>query len=681
MSSSDPTDPLQAALTENQLLRARVADIERLLQRARADSPGRDASLEAREAMLSEAERISHMGCWAWDVQSNSVYWSDELFRICDYDPRQTVPSTEAFFARVHPEDRERTHESYSRVLTSGAGEHLHCRLLHTNGAVRYVIATSTMLFDASGNPTRAVGTILDVTEAREAARATERIADLLSQSQRIARTGSFEYELPSARQFWSEELYRILDIDPATPPSIEAFLKRLHDGDRARIEALVSRSLSDGRVEPSRARVVRQDGSVRYVDMTAATLRTPSGDVAMIRGIVQDVSEFVELEAQFHQSQKMEAIGQLSSGLAHDYNNLLTVIVGNTEQLLAAGESQELRDILTAAEAASEITGRLLTFARIDSGTSTVLLLEHEVLRLKSLLQRAVGTQVELHFEFSASPAPVRVVGAQVQQILLNLCLNARDAMPEGGSVRVSTRTESLPALRATSRGVEAGAYIILAVSDTGVGMDDSTQKRVFEPFFTTKAGGRGTGLGLSMVFGAMRRADGFIQLHSKLGQGTTFELWFPRSVALPSEHRVTPSQEQLPRGRAVLVDDDSAVLRVAGRMLEKLGYSVRLAAGAPDALAACREEPVDLLVTDVDMPGMSGLELAKQARDLYPALPVLFITGHSYERIAVGHSARQAVLGKPFRVSDLQQALDDLLAPGEPSRCPIVQRTSGTH
>lgn len=663
--TKDPTDPLEAARRENQLLRGRVYELERQLQRVgdMGNSP-LGAALSEREALLGEAERIAHVGSWVWDVQTNEVLWSDELFRILGYDPARDPASSEAFFQAVHPDDRDNVREMSARGIASGVAQQVDYRVLRPDGSVRHVTMNAALLFDSSGSLKRAVGTVLDVTDQKIAALELEKTADFLTASQHIAKMGSFEQDLVTGQATWSDELFRIIDVDPANGPSIEGFLERLAPEDRERIAHLIQRALSEGHVERSRAKLVRRDGSIRHVDMDAIAITDQQGRLRAIRGTISDVTELVELEARFHQSQKMEAVGQLAGGLAHDYNNLLTVILGNAELLYEEAPSLELEEIVRAAKTATRVTNRLLTFSRHSNPSLREVRLADEVNEARPLLERAVGKQASIVVIDEADPGFVRVDSGQVHQILLNLALNARDAMPRGGTFRIATKDRMLSADDAKKHQVQAGPYVTLEVSDTGVGMDAATLARIFEPFFTTKEAGQGTGLGLAMVFGAMKQICGFVEATSERGAGTLFRLWFPQAVP-PLDAGSVQARSAGRALRVLLVEDSEPVLKLASAMLTSAGHHVRAATCGTEALALWREEPADVLVTDVVMPHMSGVTLAAELRLHDPLLPVLFITGYLPDRVGLtGKSELSAVVMKPFERRELLAAFDELVA-----------------
>jgi len=664
--SSESDDTLAAMRRANRALSERVAELERQLKRFAGESHSSSllgGSLSEREALMSEAERIVHMGSWVWNVATNEVRWSEELYRILGYDPATEPATFERFFARIHPDDLQRVRESSARSTASGVNERVEFRAVRPDGSVRHLMLDAALLFDGSGQLQRAVGAALDITEQREVERELKRTADLLADAQRIGKMGSFDVTVVPPSQTWSEELYRILDLDPATPPSLELFVQRLHPDDRERIQHLIDRSLVTGITEPSRARIVANDGKHRHVTMMAVPTRDTQGNLIAIRGTVSDVTALVELEAQFHQSQKMDAVGQLAGGLAHDYNNLLTVISGNAELLLSTQESREAREILDAATAATSLTARLLTFTRQSTQRARVVQLAEDLELAKNLILRALGDRTVLQIELAEDLWPVYVDSGQIQQVLLNLALNARDAMPDGGRFSILARNATLAVDVARQRGVSSGDYVAVAVTDTGTGMTEDTRRRAFEPFFTTKPLGKGTGLGLAMVFGCMQSCGGFVDLQSELGAGSTFTLWFPRSRLEQAEPRATPKAAQRTAASALLVEDNAPVAQVVTMILQSAGYEVRVAHDPKQAIALWQAAPADVLITDVDMPGMSGVKLSEQLERLTPGLRTLFITGQTSEQLEAAQTQHTVVLAKPFRRQELLLALEELL------------------
>jgi signal transduction histidine kinase/ActR/RegA family two-component response regulator len=382
------------------------------------------------------------------------------------------------------------------------------------------------------------------------------------------------------------------------------------------------------------------------------------------------------KLQAQLLQAQKMESIGRLAGGVAHDFNNMLGVILGHAEMALEQVDPtqllySDLQAIRKAAHHSTELTRQLLAFARKQTISPKVLNLNEIVGGMLKMLKRLIGEDISLGWLPAGELWPVKVDPSQIDQILANLCVNARDAIAGVGKVTIETGNISFDEIYcATRTGCVPGNYVLLAVSDDGCGMDKETLGKLFEPFFTTKEMGKGTGLGLAMVYGIVKQNNGFIDVYSEPGQGTTFRIYLPRHLGKAEQPRIEGSQEQAVQGQETLlvVEDEPEILSLAKRMLEKQGYQV-LAAGTPGEAIRLAEEhagEIDLLMTDVVMPEMNGRDLAKKMLSLYPDIKRLFMSGYTADVIAHHGVLDDGVyfIQKPFSAKDLtakvREALD---------------------
>lgn len=400
--------------------------------------------------------------------------------------------------------------------------------------------------------------------------------------------------------------------------------------------------------------------------------------------GIVTDITERKLVEGRLRHSQKMETVGQLTGGVAHDFNNLLAVILGNLSLLeeelkenggMKAAEIQEfIQPALAAGGRGAELTQRLLAFSRKQALQPVTLDINAVIKDMKDLLERTLGEDVDIEWRLDANTWLAEADKSQLDNVLLNLAVNARDAMLQGGSLTIETAEVTLDSQYAGSHGEAVpGEYLMLAVSDTGTGMPASVLERIFEPFFTTKEVGKGTGLGLSMVYGFARQSGGHVAIYSELGEGTTVKLYLPRAEATSVTETVVLEKDQTSRPLAgnetiLLVEDEAAVLCITSRILERLGYMVFQAKDGQEALGIlAKEGPVDLLLTDVVLPGgMSGPDIAKLAQQKVPGLKILYMSG--YTENAILHHGRMdegtSLIGKPFSNADLgarvRQVLD---------------------
>lgn len=432
---------------------------------------------------------------------------------------------------------------------------------------------------------------------------------------------------------------------------------------------ALLGKSLKD-------TEIYVKNPLVPGVELTAAATPLRDAQSSPIGGIAvfRDVTERRRLERQLSQAQKMEAVGQLAGGVAHDFNNLLAVITGYGELLLerfAPGDSghEDLGQLLSASQRAAQLTRQLLAFSRRQIVQPKILDLNTIVANVEKMLHRVIREDIELKTVFAQNLWSVGADSGQIEQVVVNLTVNARDAMPHGGMITIETGNVTLgDDFPGHGSRAKPGAYVMLAVSDTGTGMDPETQARVFEPFFTTKEPGKGTGLGLATVYGIVEQLGGDIRLQSELGFGTTFKIYLPRAdgTELPAPVRRTISPAAA-SATILLVEDDDAVREVTARMLESRGYTVFAARDADEARTACAEHGsrIDLLLTDIVMPKTSGPKLAEELRAELPDLRVLYMSGYSGAALT-RHTALpdgMAYLEKPFTSSSLAAKVRDAL------------------
>ena len=428
--------------------------------------------------------------------------------------------------------------------------------------------------------------------------------------------------------------------------------------------------------------RYFHADGSTLWTTLNVSMVRDTEGAPCFSVGIIEDVTErkraeeaLLQSQNELLQAQKMETVGRLAGGIAHDFNNLLTVITGNAQLLLAelpeeSSMREELQEINAVSVRAADLTRQLLAFSRRQMLQPRVVDLNDTVFKADRLLRRVLGEDIEFRTSLDPALGAVRADTGQLEQVLMNLAVNARDAMPSGGKLTIETRNVWLDAeyvLRHPS--VLPGPYVMVAVSDSGHGMDAETQARIFDPFFTTKAPGKGTGLGLATVYGIVRQSGGHVWVYSEVGRGTSFKVYLPRAdepPTLPAE----ASRAAEPRGgteTVLLVEDDESVRRLSRRVLERGGYTVIEANEGAHALrlAEAHEGPIHLVITDVVMPGMSGREVAERIASVRPGAEVLFTSGYTDDAI-VHHGVLDdgmAFLQKPFDPYTLLQAVRDAL------------------
>jgi signal transduction histidine kinase/ActR/RegA family two-component response regulator len=436
----------------------------------------------------------------------------------------------------------------------------------------------------------------------------------------------------------------------------------------------MMAKQLAGEKVSAYEVELLAKDGKRIAVEVNTKLILQDGVPVG-VQGIARDVTKRKQLEEQLRQSQKMEAIGQLAGGVAHDFNNLLTAINGYSSLALQRVEDGHpvkpyLEEVKKAGDRAANLTRQLLAFGRKQILQPVPLNLNAVVSDMNKMLRRLIGEDIELTAKLDPDLGRVMADPGQIEQVLVNLIVNARDAMPQGGNLIIETTNVEIDSGYVSGQvGVQTGSYVKLAVSDTGVGMDEETRNRIFEPFFTTKEKGKGTGLGLSTVYGIVKQSGGNIWVYSGAGKGTTFKVYLPRakSIARVNKEKV---EEATPRGGSetvLLVEDEEVVRGLARRILEQAGYSVVEASKADEAIRFCEEHgnEVDLLLTDVVMPEMSGKELADRLKTQRPDLKMLFMSGYTDEAI-VHHGVLDSsveFIQKPFTPAGLIEKVRDVL------------------
>jgi PAS domain S-box-containing protein len=510
-------------------------------------------------------------------------------------------------------------------------------------------------LRDASGAVSHVVVCASDVTSELDLADREERLRLAFD----TARIVAWDTNLTNGTVHVSDNAACILGLRPDTPlTTLADALALVHPDDRAMVAGAATDQAEVGE-HHHQFRVLRPvDGEVAWVWRRGRTARDPVTGDLWRRGIVMDVTERVKAdealrssedslrrtEAQLRQAQKLEAIGRLAGGVAHDFNNLLSVVLSYSQLLLDDlplddRSRPDLEAIRRAGRQAAELTRQLLAFSRQQVVAPRVIDLGEAARGADKMLRRLVGEDIELIVRAPGEPAPVRADAAQIDQVVMNLALNARDAMPQGGKLTIEVAPVEVDEAYAREHlGVSPGPHVQLAVSDTGVGMDEQTRSHVFEPFFTTKEKGKGTGLGLATVFGIVQQSGGTIWVDSAPGAGTRFKILFPRAVAaVDAALEITQPTSLRGTETVLLVEDQEEVRQVAREILSRLGYEVLEAPNGAEALQLCERHPrpIDLLLTDVVMPQMSGRELAERVAPGRPDMRVLFMSGYTEDAI----------------------------------------------
>ena len=522
-------------------------------------------------------------------------------------------------------------------VVSGSIGEEMAVRVLH-GGAADY------LLKDRLARLGQAVRSAMDARRQRKQRHAVEQALHETEARMRFAleasRVGVWEADLISGAMTWTDTLQALHGLQPNSfAGTFEAFLKHVHPGDRQHVQDAINQATRMHADSNILYRSIWPDGSTHWISGRGRTFYDDVGRPVRAAGIAMDVTERRALEEQYRQSQKMEAVGLLAGGVAHDFNNLLTAIQGYCALLadsLGADSAHQadLREIREAADRATSLTRQLLAFSRRQTLEPRVLDLHDSLNALEPMLRRLIGADIEILVQ-GVTNGRIRADPGQVEQVILNLALNARDAMAGGGTLRLDLADVVLDeSYTREHTDATTGAFVRLTVSDNGVGMDSATVTRIFEPFFTTKAQGRGTGLGLSTVYGIVKQSGGHISVTSEPGNGSVFSVYLPR-VDEPVDRISTPAGPRLLDGTETILvaEDEAGVRRLVQRVLEHHGYRVLAVATPHDAIEMARgyHEPIHLLVSDVVLPHMSGRALASHVIDIRPEIRVLYTSGYT--------------------------------------------------
>jgi PAS domain S-box-containing protein len=507
-------------------------------------------------------------------------------------------------------------------------------------------------------------------TERDRATQALQRSEERLRLALDSARMGIWYWSVETNALVWDQNLRGMYGLGPDEPmTSYEQFMSRVHPEDREFVSQSVARALRNGTSLDYEFRIVWPDGRVRWIADLGTVGQDSQGRPAYLTGVCMDVTERRTFEERLRQSHRMESVGRLAGGVAHETNNQMSVVLSAADFILRRHDVSEvvradLEHIRKAAERTSAVTAQLLAFSRRQILRPVVLDLNELVRSWEGVLRRTMGADCVVLVRPGPTPAPIRADPGRLEQVLLNLVLNARDAMPRGGTLTVETfvtRLDEEYQRRRPEVAMGTGSYVVLAVTDTGHGMDRETLGHIFEPFFTTKGVGHGSGLGLSTVYGIVKQSDGYVWAYSEPGQGTTFKVYLPMAEQAPAEPEA-PAAAPTRRGQGeavLLVEDDDAVRQVTRRALEEGGYRVLEAANGRDALTvlASTNSRIALVLTDVVMPKMSGRELAERIAELRPGVPVVFTSGYTDGEIVRRGllDPAAAFIQKPFGPEDI--------------------------
>jgi PAS domain S-box-containing protein len=652
-----------------------------------SDRKRSEAALQETAERLRLALMAANQGLYDLNVQTGEAKVSPEYALMLGYDPAHFRETNAWWLERTHPDDRERVTVNYQAYIRGDIPDYsVECRQRTRSGDWKWILSLGKIVTrDAAGLPLRMLGTHTDITERKKAEAALQESEYFLRKSQEMARLGSYKMDVASGIWISSRTLDDIFGIDEGYPRDVEGWLEIIVPEQRDEMRRYLERHvlLECNRFEKEYRIIRRNDRQERWVFGIGELELDERGNSVRMIGTIQDITERKRaekereaLEELLRHAQKMESVGRLAGGVAHDFNNMLAVILGYSELMrmrLPAGDPllKYVLEIEKAGNHSRDITRQLLAFSRKQVIAPKDVNLNDLLTVMQKTLARLIGEDIVLRFHFGENLWTVRVDPAQFDQVLVNLALNARDAMPGGGKLTIETGNMRLDGSSPQGDGFTPGDYVYLRVSDEGVGMDRETLSHVFEPFFTTKEVGKGTGLGLSTVYGIVKQNGGFINVSSEPGKGTTFKIYIPRLPDAREAGGISDGTEETYTeaygGTILLVEDDEMVRRMTSQMLEEMGYAVLVANDPFDALSLCAEKDLslDLLITDVVMPGMNGHELWKNAEAVRPGIGVLLMSGYSADVIVHRGILEEGghFLNKPFTRNELARAVREAI------------------
>ena len=628
-----------------------------------------EAALRESREGLALALKASGIGVWSWDTGDDRFECDGRMRELFGGAPGDSWLDLGSLLARVYEDDRDRVESTLLEARSHESEFQFQFRLLAADGEIRHIATRGQFLPCQDGAP-RAIGACWDVTDEKREEQQRRLLSTVLESAVNAILIADAE-----GRISWVNAAFT--DLTGYSPEEVvgqnprilksgkhdEAFYRKMWD------------TISRGNTWHGQLVNRRKDGSLYTEETTILPVLGVYGNIASFVCIKRDITLEVDLTRQLHQAQRLEAVGQLAGGVAHDFNNILTIISGNAELALADLPPQDptadaLCEIMEASRRAAGLTRQLLAFSRKQILQPRVLDLNVLVAGTEKMLRRLIGEDVALKTRLQPNLGAIKADPGQLEQILMNLAVNARDAMPQGGELTFETENvdihETYPGLGGVQ--VHSGGYVRLTVADTGQGIDEENRSRIFEPFFTTKEKGKGTGLGLSTVYGIVKQSGGYIWVESEPGKGTSFMVYFPQVDSAPEQLRPHTTASATGGGETILVvEDDSNLLKLASSILKRGGYDVLTAGNGVEALKLLEAHPqtIHLLVTDVVMPGMSGRVLSDRMRTLHSAIRVLYTSGYTDDAI-VHHNVLEGgihLLEKPYSQNALLGAVRRVL------------------
>ncbi|MBI9076026.1 MAG: response regulator [Desulfatibacillum sp.] len=640
--------------------------------------------LRRNEALLKATQSLTKIGGWEWDVEKKEMFWTDEVYNIHGFQKEAFSPAAGDHIPKslecYPPEYRNVIMSAFNRCVERGYPYDYEFPFTKATGQKIWIRTTGHPVLE-DDNVVRVVGNIMDITDRKGVEQELRKSEAFLNATGKMAKVGGWEIDAKTLDVRWTDVTYEIHEMPKSYKPTLPEAIGFFHEKDRARLQAAFNNAMDQGAPFDLELRFTTSKGKELWTHTKCLPV-VEHGRTIRLLGTFQDITESKTaqdekrlLQEQFQQAQKLESVGRLAGGVAHDLNNMLTPILGFGGMLMEDFSPDDTRrefahEILNAASKAKDLVAQLLAFSRKQVLEFKSMNLNHLLVSFEKLLRRTIREDVEIRLNLAPSLPNVRGDIGQLEQVMMNLAVNAQDAMPEGGELTIETSVTELDLEHSKEfDNLPPGCYVVLSVMDTGSGMDPETRQQVFEPFFTTKTKDKGTGLGLSTVYGIIKQHNGTIRLTSQPGKGTAFQVYLPAlntdKIAEMTQHH--ESEAVTGHETILLVEDNPQVRTLARIVLKRQGYRVLEAPGGQEAITIIKTytEPVHLLLTDVVMPEMSGKDLFGRLSGEFD-IKVLYMSGYNDEIIANQGVSEEHVdfIQKPFSgqalAAKVRQVLD---------------------
>ncbi len=606
-------------------------------------------------------------------VSGKAIRWNKAFREVTGYSDEE-ISRLSAPISYYSPQDIERASAFIQTLLTDDKGT-IELELICKNGRKVPTEYRVSIIADEVGKPGYFISVGRDISERKEAEKKLLETQQQYDEAEQVAHLGHWALDLVKNELTWSNENYRIFGLEPGTGNTYETFLQTVHPDDRELVDHAYTNSVQNRTAYDIEHKLLMTDGSIKWVHERCNTHYAEDGTPLRSLGTALDITEYKKMEHQFLQAQKMEAVGTLVGGIAHDFNNMLAAIQGNIYLSKRMLEDQpeirgKLNNVEQLANRAADMVGQLLTFARKDVIRMKQFSLNAFIKEGMKLAKSAIPGNIEHSCDICREDLVVDGDATQLQQVLMNLLNNAAYAVKETADPRISC---SLSHYEATAEFIKTHPkmhdrhFAKLEVRDNGCGITKNYLDKIFEPFFTTKDVGQGTGLGLAMVYGAIQSHHGTIEAESEAGTGTVFKLYLPLVKERKHQAEKTAAEVHGQGETILLVDDDADMLSITAEVLDSLGYIVVVANDGGEAIEIFKSQQnvIDLIVTDMVMPKMGGVDLAKSIRQLHHHIPIIFATGYDKDKVfsSLDHIEHSGIIGKPFLFSELSQLIQRLI------------------